>query len=136
MMTSHAPHWSRALARGGRLCTWALLLGVLGVSACRSSAGMYCQDQADCRAGLTCSKPRTDGGAAAYGVCITALLGTGQVCLRSDECDVGLRCSTAVGVFVGDDYHGRCEAQPDLAPPPRDASSGEDAAPADGSADL
>ena len=94
-----------------------LVAAVLGGTGCLSSAGMYCQEQAECRAGLVCQKPSRvgDGGApglSAYGVCVPALLGRGEICLSSDECDDGLRCSNTVGVFTEDERHGLCQSAP------------------------
>lgn len=92
-----------------------ILLALLALPGCRSGAGMFCQAQEDCRAGLTCRKAAPDGGdagASAHGVCLPALSGRGQVCLRSEDCETGLRCSNEVGAFVGDNRHGLCEPIP------------------------
>lgn len=95
---------------------------------------MYCQEQAECRAGLVCRKPAhgPDGGPLdrrAYGICVPALLGRGEVCLRSDECEEGLRCSSEVGEFSDDERHGLCQPRPTLDAAARDLASG---APLDG----
>lgn len=98
------------------------IVGILGValitSGCGAKAGMACQQQSDCRAGLVCSKPP---GAApnAYGSCEPARRGLGEACLRSAECEPGLACSSARGNPGGDGWYGVCEpAPPDLLPPP------------------
>lgn len=94
-----------------------LTAALFGASGCGAKAGMACQQQSDCRAGLVCSKPP---GAApnAYGSCEPARRGLGESCLRSAECQDGLACSSARGNPGGDGWYGVCEpAPPDLLPP-------------------
>jgi hypothetical protein len=106
----------------GALLRIACLVGLGGIalitSGCGAKAGMACQQQSDCRAGLICSKPP---GAApnAYGSCEPARRGLGESCLRSTECEIGLACSSARGNPGGDGWYGVCEPAPlDLLPPP------------------
>ena len=95
---------------------------VFGMSSCQAQAGMFCQQQSDCRVGLVCSKPAGTATPTSFGVCEPARRGSGESCLRTADCQTGLRCSIEVGVDNGDDRHGICEPQeapqdagPDLA---------------------
>jgi hypothetical protein len=93
--------------------------------ACASSAGMYCQQDADCKSGLICVKPppdavtngATDGGGsnAGYGICQPALRGLGQTCLWTTECQPPLFCSNEIGDYLADDRHGTCQPRPPAA---------------------
>lgn len=107
------------IAAFARISGIAGLWGVVLIAAgCGAKAGMACQQQSDCRAGLICSKPP---GAApnAYGSCEPARRGLGESCLRSADCEPGLACSSARGNPGGDGWYGVCEpAPPDLLPPP------------------
>lgn len=93
------------------------IVAVLGVSVgigmawsgCQAQAGMFCQQQSDCRVGLVCSKPVGTATPTSFGVCEPARRGSGESCLRTADCQAGLRCSTEVGVDNGDERHGICE---------------------------
>jgi hypothetical protein len=112
-------NWERGVLWLRRCAAAALLCAALaGAAGCGAKAGMACQQQGDCRAGLICSKPP---GAApnAYGSCEPARRGLGESCVRSSECQTGLACSSARGSVGGDGWYGVCEpAPPDMVPPP------------------
>ncbi len=87
---------------------------------CNSTAGMFCQQNSDCRTGLLCAKsskdggpaPGTDAAAAAFGVCEAARRGLGETCLWSSECQASLFCSNQIGQFLEDLRHGTCQVRP------------------------
>lgn len=110
-------------------------------SGCGNRAGMTCQQQSDCSAGLLCNKPPS-AGSQSYGICEPGLQGLGEVCVSSAECDPNLLCSTEVGVTDSDGWHGVCQqrseadaAAPDLSAP-ADLRMAGDLAALDGGADL
>jgi hypothetical protein len=81
---------------------------------CQSPAGMYCQQQSECRVGLICLKPPGTATDTSFGVCAPALRGQGESCLRHDDCQSGLRCSNEAGEDNGDERHGICELDPTI----------------------
>ncbi len=83
---------------------------LLGTLSCQAQAGMFCQQQSDCRVGLVCAKSPGVTSANAYGVCQPALHGAGEPCLSSGDCDSGLICSNEIGIFNGDERHGLCQS--------------------------
>lgn len=101
--------------RRARLCGLALLgllgggalIGFAGGTGCSAQAGMYCQQQSDCRVGLVCNKPR-GARPESYGICEPARRGTGEACVRSSDCEVGLICSSELGALSPDERHGLC----------------------------
>lgn len=119
----------------------AALLALVLAAGCSARAGMFCQQDSDCRTGLICVKPvptgaTSDGGS--FGICEPARRGQGEVCLWGSECQMPLVCSNTLGQYTGDGRHGRClmpPPAPDAADPAADLAA--DAAPAaDGSVDA
>jgi hypothetical protein len=80
---------------------------------CQSQAGMFCQQQSECRVGLVCTKSPGTATPTSYGVCVPARRGTGEPCQRSSECEIGLRCTIEIGIDNGDERHGICEMATD-----------------------
>ncbi len=119
----------------------ATFFGLWAGSGCGNRAGMTCQQQSDCSAGLLCNKPPS-AGSQSYGICEPGLQGLGEVCVSSAECDPALLCSTEVGEPGGDGWHGVCQqraevdaAAPDLSAP-ADLRVAGDLAALDGGTDL
>jgi hypothetical protein len=121
----------RAVDRRSAAASWAsavtlfsLSLGLsLGLSltlgtGCQNRAGMSCQGQSDCAPGLLCNKPPA-AGPQGYGVCEPGLRGSGERCVSSAECSVGLICSTDIDQPSEDGWHGVCQVGtlPDAAAP-------------------
>jgi hypothetical protein len=96
------------------LCTLSGLFALLGGTSCQEQAGMFCQQQSDCRVGLLCAKPVGASDPDSFGVCAPALRGMGEICLSSADCQPGLMCSNEIGIFNGDERHGICEVLPDV----------------------
>lgn len=116
-------------------------VGLLMGSGCGNRAGMTCQQQSDCSAGLLCNKP-PGAGSQSYGICEPGLQGLGEVCVSSAECDPNLLCSTEIGEPGGDGWHGVCQqrseadaAAPDLGTS-ADLRTPADLAAFDGGTDL
>ncbi|PSM31668.1 hypothetical protein [Haliangium sp. UPWRP_2] len=120
----------------------AATFGLLSGSGCGNRAGMTCQQQSDCSAGLLCNKPPM-AGPQGYGICEPGLHGLGEICVSSPECDPDLVCSTELGQPSDDGWHGVCQARTlvdaatarDLSSPP-DLAVPPDLAALDGGADL
>lgn len=111
-----SPSTSRARPGAGSLtAAWAflgllasaVLMGLSVGAGCSAQAGMYCQQQSDCRVGLVCNKP-PGARADSYGICEPARRGNGEACVRSSDCEVGLICSSELGTVGPDERHGIC----------------------------
>lgn len=85
---------------------------------CQAQAGMFCQQQSDCRAGLVCTKPAGQMASSdSSGICEPARRGSGESCLRSADCQSGLVCSNELEIFNGDERHGLCQSPKDVQSP-------------------
>jgi hypothetical protein len=99
--------WSALLAMAALVLLVNLELG----GGCQNRAGMSCQQQSDCNAGLLCNKP-PGAGPMGYGICEPGLKGLGEICISSAECNLGLACSTELGQPSADGWHGVCVESP------------------------
>lgn len=116
-----------ALLFGVAVPAAAVLLGflTLGGSGCGNRAGMTCQQQSDCSAGLLCNKPPA-AGPQSFGICEPGLHGLGEICVSSAECDPDLLCSTEIGQPSEDGWHGVCQERPAVDAAVRDLSTPPD----------
>ncbi|MDW8284410.1 MAG: hypothetical protein RMK29_22110, partial [Myxococcales bacterium] len=61
----------------------AALPALVLAAGCSARAGMFCQQDSDCRTGLICVRPALDGAVAdggGFGICEPARRGQGEVC--------------------------------------------------------